>query len=67
LHEAIELRGHSQEAVEDLAKYAGMPDHVADHAFRLIAEHIERASFIGVVGGPLQGQQPDVRPVATSG
>ena len=39
-------------------------DHVADHALRLGAEHVERIGLVGLVGGALQREQPDLRAVA---
>ena len=39
-------------------------DHVADHALGLGAEDVERVCFHLLVGGRLEGQQPDLRPVA---
>ena len=39
-------------------------DHVADHALGLGAQHVERIGLVGLVGGALQRQQPDLRAVA---
>ncbi len=39
-------------------------DHIADHAFGLGAQHIQRVGTIGAVGCALQGQQTDLRPIA---
>src|SRR5690606_10871015 len=39
-------------------------NHVADHAFGLRAEHVQRVGAVRVVGGALQSQQPDLRAVA---
>ena len=39
-------------------------DDVADHAFRLGAEHIERKRLVRLVSGTLQGEQADLRSIA---
>ena len=41
-------------------------DHVADHAFGLSAEHVQRVSLARLVRGALQRQQPDLRAVAVA-
>ena len=39
-------------------------EHVADHALGLRPQHVQRVRLDGVVGGPLERQQPHLRPVA---
>ena len=41
-------------------------DHVADHAFGLRAEHVERIGLDLLVRGALQREQPDLRAVAVA-